>query len=188
MKKALIGLAIGAIFFAGCGDDKKTVATEQKAAVEQTQEKSTLVSTATQEASKVVDQVKESATVIAQEVKKEAAPVVEAVKTEVVNATTKASNEIEQKVNEVAAAITPQSNKGAELFVKCVACHGQKAEKKALGTSQIIQGWEAEKIVTSLKGYKNKTYGGNMKTIMIGQVSTLSDEDIEALAQHISSL
>lgn len=188
MKKALIGLAIGAIFFAGCSDDKKTASVEQKAPVATTQEKSTLLNTATQEASKVVEQAKESATVIAQEVKKEAAPVVEAVKTEVISATTKVSNEIEQKVDAVAQAMTPQSNKGAELFVKCAACHGQKAEKKALGTSQIIKGWEAEKVITSLKGYKNKTYGGNMKTIMIGQVSTLSDEDIEALAQHISSL
>ncbi len=186
MKKVFIGLAIGALFFVGCGEEKKVASVEQKAST--TQEKSSLMATATQEASKVVEQAKESATVIAQEVKKEAAPVVEAVKIEVINTTNKVSNEIEQKVEAVAQVITPQSNKGAELFAKCAACHGQKAEKKALGTSQVIKGWEVEKLVTSLKGYKNKTYGGNMKTIMIGQVSTLSDEDIEAVAQHISSL
>ncbi len=77
---------------------------------------------------------------------------------------------------------------GAGTFKKCTACHGAKAEKKALGKSAIIQGWKADKVVTALKGYKDGTYGGAMKGVMKGQVLHLSDADIEAVAAYIETL
>lgn len=77
---------------------------------------------------------------------------------------------------------------GAAVYKTCVACHGQNAEKKALNKSQIIKGWESKKIVAALKGYKDGTYGGAMKAMMKGQVSKLSDAEIEAVAKHISKL
>ena len=76
---------------------------------------------------------------------------------------------------------------GAALFKKCVACHGANAEKKALGKSQIIKGWEASKTVAALKGYKDGTYGGPMKGVMKGQVAPLNDAQIESLAKYIES-
>lgn len=203
MKKAVISLvAVGMIIFTGCSDEKEKNSTyvEQKAPNVMTQEeKSNLIDKAKEEASKVAEQVKESTNAVVEEVKKEATPMVESVKedvtekmeavqAQVASATAKVSSEVEQKVEAVTQAMTPQKSKGAELYAKCAACHGQNAEKKALGTSQIIKGWSVEQTVSSLKGYQNKTYGGNMKTIMIGQVANLSDEDIEALAQHISNL
>ncbi|MGD9554377.1 MAG: c-type cytochrome [Arcobacteraceae bacterium] len=203
MKKIAISLvAVGMIIFTGCSDEKEKSSTyvEQKAPnVMSQEEKSNLIDKAKEEASKVAEQVKESTSTIVDEVKKEATPMVESVKedvtekmeavqAQVASATAKVSSEVEQKVEAVTQAMTPQKSKGAELYAKCAACHGQNAEKKALGTSQIIKGWSVEQTVSSLKGYQNKTYGGNMKTIMIGQVANLSDEDIEALAQHISSL
>lgn len=75
-----------------------------------------------------------------------------------------------------------------QLFIKCSGCHGQKAEKKALNTSKVIQGWDKDKIVNAIKGYKEGTYGGAMKTVMAGQVSTLSEKEIEALASYISNM
>ncbi len=77
---------------------------------------------------------------------------------------------------------------GADTFKRCTACHGIKAEKKALGKSAIIQGWEAKKIITALHGYKDGTYGGAMKGVMKGQVSHLSDAEIEAVATYIETL
>jgi len=74
----------------------------------------------------------------------------------------------------------------AKLFAKCAGCHGQKAEKSALGKSQVIAGWEPSKIKDALHGYKNGTYGGAMKGLMKGQVAPLSDADIDALANYIS--
>jgi cytochrome c len=77
---------------------------------------------------------------------------------------------------------------GAEIFKKCASCHGEKAEKSALGKSQITQGWEVAKITAALKGYKDGTYGGAMKGVMKGQVAALSDADIDAVANYIHGL
>jgi cytochrome c553 len=77
---------------------------------------------------------------------------------------------------------------GAALFKKCQSCHGAKAEKKALGKSQVIGGWEAKKTYDALAGYKAGTYGGPMKGLMKGQVAALSDDDMHALAKHIEGL
>jgi len=77
---------------------------------------------------------------------------------------------------------------GAKLFVACAGCHGANGEKKALGKSKVITGWEASKVVTALKGYKDGTYGGAMKAVMKGQASKLSDAEIDALAKYISTL
>ncbi len=82
----------------------------------------------------------------------------------------------------------PQLRKssGMELFSKCVSCHGAKAEKSALGKSQVIAGWPKEKIIEALSGYQNGTYGSTMKGLMAGQVKGLSSDDIDALATYIS--
>lgn len=78
---------------------------------------------------------------------------------------------------------------GAALFAqKCVSCHGQKAEKSALGKSQVITGWDASKIKDALHGYQAGTYGKEMKGVMQGQAKALNDDQINALAAHISSL
>nr|WP_297439987.1 c-type cytochrome [Sulfurimonas sp.] len=77
---------------------------------------------------------------------------------------------------------------GALVFKKCVACHGANAEKKALNKSQVIQGWNTQKIIAALHGYKDGTYGGAMKGVMKSQVSNLSDDEITAVAEHISKL
>jgi len=78
---------------------------------------------------------------------------------------------------------------GAALFAKCAGCHGQNGEKPALGKSAIIKDLPAEEIEKDLKGYKAGTLDKHgMGAVMKGQVASLSDEDIKALAQYISSL
>lgn len=77
---------------------------------------------------------------------------------------------------------------GAALYKPCIACHGAKAEKKGLNVGAIIQGWEVEKIVAALKGYKDGSYGGKMKAIMKPQASKLSDEQMQAVAEYINGL
>lgn len=77
---------------------------------------------------------------------------------------------------------------GADLYKKCAGCHGQTGEKKALGKSAVIKGWDKEKTVASLKGYKDGTYGGAMKGVMKGQVARLNDTEIDELALFISKL
>ena len=76
---------------------------------------------------------------------------------------------------------------GADIYKKCAACHGLNAEKKAMGKSEVIAGWDTQKTIDALKGYKDGTYGGPMKALMKGQVARLSDAEIEAVAKYIES-
>lgn len=78
---------------------------------------------------------------------------------------------------------------GGALFHKCAACHGPKAEKQALGKSEVIAGWKEDKIVDALKGYKAGTRNTKgMGAIMKGQTATLSDEEMKAIAVYVSGL
>ena len=76
---------------------------------------------------------------------------------------------------------------GESVFKKCMACHGVNAEKKALGKSVIIAGWEAPKTLAALKGYKDGTYGGAMKGLMKGQVAALNDTQMKEVADYIAT-
>jgi len=67
----------------------------------------------------------------------------------------------------------------------CVGCHGQHFEKAALGKSKIVKDMSKEEIIAALKGYKDGTFGGAMKGVMKGQVASLDDAAIEALAAEI---
>jgi len=68
----------------------------------------------------------------------------------------------------------------------CAGCHGTNFEKKAMNVSKVVKEMSHDDIVKALKGYKDGTYGGAMKTIMAGQVKNLSDADIEAIATQIA--
>ncbi len=70
----------------------------------------------------------------------------------------------------------------------CAGCHGATFEKAAMGKSQIVKGWDAAKVETALKGYKDGSYGGPMKAVMGGQVKALSDADIADLAKQIAAM
>ncbi|MEN8304585.1 MAG: c-type cytochrome [Campylobacterota bacterium] len=87
----------------------------------------------------------------------------------------------------VIGSLTVAAADGASLYNKCSACHGATGEKKALGKSKVIKGWEAQKTAEALNGYKDGTYGGAMKALMKGQVSSLDDAQIEALAKFLEA-
>jgi len=83
----------------------------------------------------------------------------------------------------------PAPVNGHTIFARqCASCHGQEAEKSALNTSKVIAGWDEKKVLAALKGYKENSYGGNLKAIMKGQVTHLSDEEMQAVAAYISTL
>jgi len=178
-------LIVSALFILGCSQEKK----EQQGSEQKVQEQSVKrveTKAVAAEPQKQVEQVaqkevepaaqKPVAKVTKTEEKVEKKPVVEVekVKTEV--------------VPKEVATIDKAEVDGSKLFVKCAGCHGKNAEKKALGKSQIIKGWDEAKIVTALHGYKDGTYGGSMKTVMKSQVSNLSDDEINAVAKYISKL
>jgi cytochrome c553 len=74
----------------------------------------------------------------------------------------------------------------ANPYEKCVACHGANGEKAAMGKSKIIKDMTKADFIAALKGYKAGTYGGALKALMKGQVTTLSDSDMEAIANQIA--
>ncbi|QOR62763.1 c-type cytochrome [Sulfurovum sp. ST-21] len=78
---------------------------------------------------------------------------------------------------------------GAALYAKCAGCHGQNGEKSALGKSAIIKGQDVAKTVEQLHGYKAGTLNQHgMGALMKGQVASMSDDDIKAVAEHIAGL
>ena len=78
---------------------------------------------------------------------------------------------------------------GAALYKQCVTCHGEKGEKTALGgRSKVINTMSKEEIVTSLKGYRDKTYGGSMKVVMEKQLASFTDAQIDEVASHIMQI
>ena len=165
-----------ALFLFGCSDNKqeqkKEVVAPQKPVKEVV--KKEVVKPVEPKVAKVTKKEEPKALVVKKEVKEVAAP-----KTEVV----------EKKKQVVQAKAQKPAIDGASIFAKnCASCHGVKAEKKALTKSQVIQGWQASKVEAALQGYKAKTYGGTMKTIMENKAKTLSDDEIKALAAYISKL
>ena len=68
----------------------------------------------------------------------------------------------------------------------CAGCHGQNFEKKAMNVSKIVKEMSKADIIAALKGYKDGSYGGNMKGIMAGQVKALDDAAIEEIATQIA--
>ena len=96
----------------------------------------------------------------------------------------------EPKVEEVKTQITTASSdvSGESLFKTCTSCHGAKGEKEALGKSQVIAGWDKERVIKALNGYKDGSYGGVMKGIMKPHVESKTPEQIEVLADFISKL
>lgn len=61
----------------------------------------------------------------------------------------------------------------------CKGCHGANWEKAALGKSKIVSDMTKDEVSAALVGYKNGTYGGAMKGVMVGQVSKYSEEELK---------
>ncbi len=91
-----------------------------------------------------------------------------------------------EETQAVAAKPEPVKSDASSLYTVCASCHGQSAELKALGTSQIIKDWDASKIAEAITGYQNGSYGGPMKGVMEGQVKNLNEAQIKTLADYIS--
>ena len=166
MRKLLLGSAVAVALLTGCGDEKK----------ESTQAAETTTQAVAEKAS---EQVKENSQKI--EEPKETTTTVVQTKEKVIIAPDKVEGEVKEVVGEEAIDATT-------LYATCGSCHGQKAEKSALGKSQVIAGWDKQRIIDSLNGYKNGTYGGVMKNIMTGQVNNKTEAEIDALADLISKM
>jgi len=177
MKKiTLLSVVVASLLLVGCGNDTKEVAKEAPA------KKTEATAPATEKTAveKAKDVVKETASKMAQkteEVAKEAEKVAKEAKESVVEKATEVKKAVEKKVAEV---------KGSVDTKACAACHGANFEKKAMNVSKIVKDMSKEDIIKALKGYKDGSYGGNMKGLMKGQIASFDDAKIEAVAGQIA--
>ncbi len=197
MNKILLGSAVTVLLLTGCTEEKKTtteVKTQQAISMkvdDATSKQTPQVNTNIVE--KNTEVIKENIPTL--ETSKESIKpeeIKESIKQEVVQKVEeKTSNPIETVKEETIPVIMEAKEEvlnGELLYKSCVNCHGQKAEKEALGKSQIIAGWDKQRIINAMNGYKDGSYGGVMKNIMKGQVLTKTDSEIETLATFISNL
>jgi cytochrome c553 len=120
-----------------------------------------------------------TSTVVNENVAKDVVEKVEVVKEEVKDIVATVAKEVQQT-----STATPVIN-GAKLYAKCASCHGANGEKVALNVSKVIKDFSKENFISAVKGYQNGTYGGTMKTLMNGQVKSLTDDEIKAIADYI---
>jgi cytochrome c553 len=196
MKKTLIFSAIVAtLLLSGCDKAKEHRDTTTKKATEATTH---TVEKMTEATKKIAKDTTEATKEMAKKVVEKTKEAVKATTGTVAEKTTEIKEAVEKKVEEAKVAVAPKVEEakvavapkvdGAKLFATCAGCHGLKGEKKALGQSQVIGGWDTQKTINALNGYKAGTYGGAMKGVMAGQVAKLDEAKIKALAEYISTL
>ncbi len=74
----------------------------------------------------------------------------------------------------------------ANPYAKCAGCHGADGSKAALGKSKVIKDMTKAEFVSALKGYKDGSYGGAMKGLMKGQVASMDEATMQAIADKIA--
>ncbi len=75
---------------------------------------------------------------------------------------------------------------GRALTRKCIGCHGMDFGKKALGRSEVVKGWSAKKIESSLKAYRTTTESDEL--VMKAQIGNYTDAQIKTVAKYIAGL
>lgn len=77
---------------------------------------------------------------------------------------------------------------GATVYKKCVACHGQKAEKVFNNKVPALTSFDAATIEANVKSYKTGANKYGMGAMMKPIANPLSDDDIKAVAEYIQTL
>ncbi len=203
-KTIIISVATVAVLtFSGCGNQSKeessknnTTTTVEKT-TQEVKESASKVAEATKEvATKTVEKAKEATAKTVEKAKEAvettkevAAKTTEAVKESATKATEATKEAVTKAAQKVEKAVSSSNDKGKAVFAKCVSCHGADGKTKALGKSEIIAGQAVADLEKKLSEYKAGTRNvAGMGTLMNGQVKGLSDDDIKAVAEYISSL
>jgi len=182
MKKlTILSFAVAVVLFTGCGDKGKEAATEAAGKTAETvKAASDKTAEAVQEAGKAITEATDKAA----EAAKKAVETTEKAATEAVDTVKEAADTATKSVSD-----TADKAAGAELYKKCAGCHGVDGKTNALGKSAVIAGEAKDDLVTKINEYKAGTRNtAGMGSLMKGQVASLSDEEIQALANYISSM
>ncbi len=196
MKKILLSSMVAVLLFTGCNEEKKVEAkaeqtattTETNKNIEIIKEKSNDILNSSKEIAKAVKEETLKAVDNSKEMTKDVVEKAKEVSVDVVKQANSVAKDITKSIDNVIESKNDSDDNAKSLFLKCVGCHGQNGEVHALGKSQKINEWDAAKIENALLGYKNGTYGGNMKGVMKAQVMNLSETDIKSLSTYISKM
>lgn len=195
MKKITIfSLAAVAVLFTACGEEtKKAVEEINKTKVAEAVKKDTVsafedakikMAEAAAAAKVAAAKMAEEAQVEAERIAAEASAKAEELKAAAEVEAIELKEAAEAKATEAMAAITPTA---PAAYDKCKGCHGKNGKTVALGKSAVIGGQSKEAIIASMNAYKAGTKNEvGMGALMKGQAASLSDEDIEAVAEYLS--
>ena len=137
-----------------------------------------------EETQKVVEEI--NTTKVAEAVKKDTVHAVETAKVVVAEKAVEAAEAVKEKAEALKESATP---KAPAAYAKCKACHGADGKTKALGKSAVIAGQDKAALIESLKAYQAGTKNvAGMGSLMQGQVATMSDVEIEAVAEYLSQV
>ena len=201
MKKiTTIVLVVASIFFTACEEKSDKAVEETPVSVpEVVQEenvstleaaKKTLQEAA--EATKVkAAQLAEDAKIEAEKLATVAAEKTAALKVSAENSLAEASSELKEQAEKVSVAASDAmaTISAPSAYAKCKGCHGAEGKTVALGKSAVIAGQEKATLIASMHAYKAGTRNvSGMGGIMKGQMASVSDEDIEAIAAYLSSI
>jgi len=196
MKNILLSSMAAVLLFTGCTEEKKeevksekSVATTQNNKnIEIIKEKSNEILNSSKEIAVAVKEETLKVVDNSKEMTKDAVEKAKEVSTDVVKQANSVAKEITKSIDDVIESRSDTNDNAKALYTKCAGCHGQNGEIHALGKSQKINEWDEVKIENALLGYKDGTYGGNMKGVMKAQVMNLSEADIKSLSTYISKM
>ncbi|WP_309500026.1 c-type cytochrome [Sulfurovum sp.] len=192
-RNTLLSLVLAALLFTACGEETK------KATAEATEATTEAVK---QDAANTAAAVKEKAAEVAEATKTKAAEVATdtaelkeeaGIKaTEATEAVKEKAAELTEATKDAVEAVMPEESAtpaSPAAYAKCQACHGVDGKTKAMGKSAIIAGQDKAAIITSMNEYKAGTRDvAGMGMLMKGQVASMSDADIEAVAEYLSAI
>lgn len=201
MKKiTTIVLVVASVFFTAC-EEKSDKAVEETPVsvpeVVQEEKVSTLVAAKktlqeAAEATKVkAAQLAEDAKIEAEKLAAVAAEKTAALKVSAEKSIAEASTELQEQAEKVSVAASDAmaTISAPSAYAKCKGCHGAEGKTVALGKSAVIAGQEKATLIASMHAYKAGTRNvSGMGSIMKGQMASVSDEDIEAIATYLSSV
>lgn len=201
MKKiTTIVLVVASVFFTACEEKSDKAVEETPVSVpEVVQEenvstleaaKKTLQEAA--EATKVkAAQLAEDAKAQAEKLATVAAEKTAALKVSAENSLAEANSKLQEQAEKVSVATSDAmaTISAPSAYAKCKGCHGAEGKTVALGKSAVIAGQEKATLIASMHAYKAGTRNvSGMGGIMKGQMASVSDEDIEAIATYLSSV
>ena len=178
-KLTILSVVATSLLLIGCGQDKP--AETKVDAVKTEVEAPAKTETVAEKAVKAVEVVKQTAATAVEKTTK--------VAKEAASAAVAKTAEVAKDAKAAVVAATTDAPKAPASFGKCAGCHGKDAKMKALGKSAIIAGQAKADLIKKIGEYKAGTRNvAGMGGLMKGQVATLSDADIDAIATYVSGL